>query len=120
LFLSGRVSAILTEDSDCLAYLSDYVVLHWSREEEEMVSTTTAANALNLSPSQFQDLCVLLGNDFNARLKGIGPVKAFALIQKYHSLEGVLSACNVLGDVATGMRQSRHIFETVCFEANVQ
>jgi len=119
LCVSGRAHAILTEDSDCLAYLANNVLLHWSNDTEEVVSAEIALSTLQLSPDQFQDLCVLLGNDFNERVKGIGPVKALALLKKHGSLDSVLESLKVSDEVSVMMKRSRHIFKTRCFESSL-
>ncbi|KHN74431.1 Flap endonuclease 1 [Toxocara canis] len=39
---------------------------------------------------QFVDLCILLGCDYTKTIRGVGPKKAFELIQKHKTIEGVL------------------------------
>lgn len=39
---------------------------------------------------QFVDLCILLGCDYTKTIRGIGPKKAFELIQKHKTIENVL------------------------------
>ena len=107
---------MLTEDSDSLAYLAPSVILHWNGEKEEIANAKEACKALGLTENQFQDLCVLMGNDFNCRIKGIGPMKALAMIRKHGSLENALSIERVDNDTASRMRATRHIFATRCYE----
>lgn len=41
---------------------------------------------------QFIDLCILLGCDYAPTIRGIGPKKAFELIEKHKTIENVLEA----------------------------
>eukprot|EP00912_Choanoflagellata_sp_UC4_P002018 UC4_evm8s1290 len=43
-----------------------------------------------LSKNQFVDLCILLGCDYCDTIKGIGPKKAYELIEKYKDIETIL------------------------------
>jgi flap endonuclease-1 len=45
---------------------------------------------LELTYDQFIDVCILCGCDYCDSIKGVGPVKALALIKKCGSIEGVL------------------------------
>lgn len=111
----GYVDAILTEDSDSLAYLCNAVILNWEHETKEtVVSAELAYKQLELTPEQFQELCIMFGNDFNDRIKNIGPVKAFALIKKHKSLEEIFKLYPTLD--TTCMIRSKEIFSKNCYE----
>jgi len=45
---------------------------------------------LKLSHDQFIDLCILLGCDYCDSIKGIGPVRAIEMIQKYSTIENLI------------------------------
>ena len=114
---SGRVQAVISEDSDCAAYMASAILLHCnSREEEVLFDPETACQALNLNPSQFQDLCVLLGNDFNGRIKGVGPEKAWNYLKRGESLSGVLEFLRTEEPTKSQMLATRKIFSTHCYE----
>jgi len=113
---SGEVDCVITEDSDALAYLSPITILHVGTLEEEVVELNTLLSSLNLTGDQFQDFCVLLGNDFNQRIKGIGPVKAFSMIKGstnlLHCIEGKTTE-----DQKNQMIATKGLFVSVCYEA---
>ena len=114
---SGRASAVLTEDTDAIAYLSDAVILKWNSDNEIVVLIDEICSSLDLQQNQFQELCVLFGNDFNDRLKGIGPVKALALIKKFNSLENYLLKETSINELQQSkMRKSMKIFSCFCYE----
>ena len=116
---------MLTEDSDSLAYLCCAVILHWNSDTEQVACAGPALHALGFTPEQFQDFCVLLGNDFNERVRGLGPVKAHDLLKRFGTLEAVLdwgdrtqhAAIREL-DAPSRERlfESRRIFRSTCFE----
>lgn len=123
--LEGTAAAVLTEDSDALAYACPCVVLHWGSAQAQVVSAPAAADALELTRAQFQDMCVLLGNDFNARPRGVGPVRALKLLREHGSLDAVLTWASTSRDAAfqhlgeagvAHMRAAQDIFRTVCHE----
>ena len=46
-----------------------------------------------LTREEFVDLCILLGCDYCATIRGIGPKKAVELIKQYKSIEKVCVVC---------------------------
>jgi len=47
---------------------------------------------LDLSYEQFVDMCILFGCDYCTTIKGIGPVKAYSLIQEHDKIENIIKA----------------------------
>jgi len=45
--------------------------------------------ALGLGLSSFRDLCILLGCDYNTRMRGYGPKKCFALIKAHGTIDEI-------------------------------
>jgi 5'-3' exonuclease len=117
------VSAVITEDSYVLAYLCGSVILHCNAKEET-VNVCLAMEDLDLVPSQFIDLCVLLGNDFNPRIKNIGPKKSLALLKKHGTLDKILewgrvwnaSIRELSEEDIRAMKHTRRIFQSFCGE----
>ncbi len=56
-------------------------------EQLELAATFAA---LGVTREQLVDIGILMGTDFNAGIRGIGPKKALALVKAHGSLEGVL------------------------------
>jgi 5'-3' exonuclease len=104
------VDGILTEDSDVFAYGCKNIILKWGHEPL-MINAHDVAENLDLSIEQFQDFCVLLGNDFNQRPKGYGPVKSLQLI-KEKKFDDIISSLPEY----ESMKQTKHIFQTFCYE----
>ena len=88
---TGQVDAVVTEDTDVLAYgcpmwLSSINHDGWCTE----VNFNDMLTALSMTNMQFIDLCILCGTDYNESLPGIGPVKAYKALQTYGSVSHYL------------------------------
>jgi len=87
----GAVSAVMTEDTDVLAYGTP-VFLHRLDPRTETVMEVRIEEvyeSLGLTPSQFTDLCIMCGCDYNTNLSKIGPERSYRLLQKYGSLDAI-------------------------------
>lgn len=58
--------------------------------QPEMVRLDFTLQQLGITREQLVDLSILVGTDFNAGVKGIGPKSALSLIKKHRSLDRVL------------------------------
>lgn len=67
-----------------------YVEVH-----PEEISLEATLASLGITREQLVEMGLLIGTDFNEGVKGIGPKKALALIQKHGSLEGALDELGV-------------------------
>lgn len=104
----GYVDAVLTEDSDVLAYGTPWMVAFkeykLGDEYVRAVHTPDLLEFFDFDQQQFLDLCVLLSCDYNSRVKlkaeknnkgkllkpkPIGWVTALKLIREYGSLEEI-------------------------------
>lgn len=81
----GKAYAVLTEDTDALAFGSVRTVFRFLTEQPIVVEISDVLTHLELSPVQFRQLCCMLGCDFCENVYMIGPVKAFHLLRKYGS-----------------------------------
>jgi flap endonuclease-1 len=99
---SGLVDGVISEDTDVLAYGTPYLLsrIDLSTEKITVASHEDILTTLNFTTEEFRDLCILLGCDYNDRVKGfppdgknrkkpvgLGMKGAFAMIDKYRSLE---------------------------------
>jgi flap endonuclease-1 len=91
----GIVFAAGSEDMDTLTFGSPVLLRHLTFSEARkmpinQLNLAEALEGLELSMSQFIDLCILLGCDYCPTIKGIGPKKALSLIKEHKSIEGIL------------------------------
>jgi len=89
LALSGRVHAVISEDSDLLAYGCPRVLYKMGKDgfgEEICLERLPLCKPLSLvgfSQQMLLEMCVMSGCDFLPNLKGIGPKKAHALMKRF-------------------------------------
>ncbi|KAI5192569.1 flap endonuclease-1 [Nematocida minor] len=56
------------------------------------ISLDTVLKLTELEQSEFIDLCILLGCDYCKRPKGMGPKKAYEIVQQFKSIEKALES----------------------------
>jgi len=98
----NMVDAVLTEDTDVLAYGAPFLLakIDISAQTVTAVSHQAILDELDMNTEEFRDLCILLGCDYNDRIQGfppdgkkhkkpvsIGAKGAFAMISEYRRLE---------------------------------
>ncbi|KAI7989775.1 Serine carboxypeptidase-like 51 [Camellia lanceoleosa] len=122
----GGIVAVISEDSDLLAYGCPTVVFKMDRygNGEEIVQNKVFESAscvpsfqcliknfsqIHLSSSFLIGMCVLAGCDFLPSVPGIGITKAYSLVSKYRNLDRYL--LKVRRDLR--LLQSAHIEEIV-------
>ncbi|KAF8025194.1 hypothetical protein BT93_F2134 [Corymbia citriodora subsp. variegata] len=95
----GGVAAVITEDSDLVAYGCQAILFKMDRygNGEEMLlqkvfdSTTSTPSFRNFDMALFTGMCVLAGCDFLPSVPGIGIKKAHSLVSKYRNIDRALS-----------------------------
>jgi len=85
----GRVDAVLSEDTDILAYGCPIFLSKIDSKNDTviMVEYTKVLSSLSLSSSQFLDLCIMSGTDYNKNIPKIGNVTSYKKILQYGSIE---------------------------------
>lgn len=91
----GLVYGLATEDMDALTFGAPRVIRHLMASSSQQASIveidrSKALDELGLTDDQFIDLCILCGCDYCSNIKGIGPVRALALIKKHGTIEAIL------------------------------
>lgn len=87
----GYVDAVLSEDTDVLAYKTNYFLtkINTSSGTCIEISFQDLINNLELEEKSFVDLCIMCGNDYNDNIKGIGPGKSYKLLKEFSSIEEI-------------------------------
>ncbi|KAI0338999.1 PIN domain-like protein [Trametopsis cervina] len=91
----GKVYAAGSEDMDTLTFNSPILYRHLTFSEARKtpiseINLSKALEGLDMTMSQFIDLCILLGCDYLEPIKGVGPKSALKLIREYGGLDGVI------------------------------
>lgn len=92
----GVVDGIVSEDMDSLAFGGKVLLRNFFQSVMKKtipvmeISLDLIHKITGLEHSEFIDLCILLGCDYCKRPKGIGPKKAYEVIQECRSIEKAL------------------------------
>ncbi|XP_012574704.1 exonuclease 1 isoform X2 [Cicer arietinum] len=95
----GGIEAVITEDSDLIAYGCPSIIFKMDREGNgERIELKKVFSVESCKPSfrsfdmkLFTGMCVLAGCDFLPSVPGIGVARAHALVSKYRNLDRILS-----------------------------
>jgi 5'-3' exonuclease len=85
------VDAVLSEDTDVLAYGTPTFLCKIDTTENKClrVNKTNLLNELGLTYEEFLDFCIMCGTDYNKNIFKIGPDKAYKLIKQYSTIENI-------------------------------
>jgi|SRR5579885_3130741 len=95
------VMAVFTVDSDCLVYgcpimINSITLATGIRVRGQPIVQcylfSNVLSVLGLTHSQFIDMCIMFGTDFNDNCDGYGPVKNYQLIKHYGSIKNIEAA----------------------------
>ena len=114
---AGKVDAVITEDSDVLAY----GVPCWVSSVEYDGTCTRIlmediVREMGLTEEQFLDFCIMCGTDFNETVPKIGPVGAYQGLLKLGSIEKICEERQISGE-EWKTDVVRSIFHSPCKEA---
>ncbi|KAK8791259.1 FLAP endonuclease [Blastocystis sp. subtype 4] len=92
------VWGMASEDMDSLTFGAPYLLRHLTKsqggkkDQSGVIEVDLAAvlEDMKLTQEEFVDMCILCGCDYCDTIRGIGQVKAYQFIQKYHTIEKVL------------------------------
>ena len=89
----GIVDAVLSEDTDVLAYSCPIFLTKIDIINETCVRLChqDILKSLELDENQFLDLCIMCGCDYNKNIPKVGPETAYKYLKKYNSIEGLES-----------------------------
>ncbi|MDD4931759.1 MAG: hypothetical protein PHG66_06485, partial [Candidatus Colwellbacteria bacterium] len=113
LFSIGDVKAVITEDTDILAYgVETYISgLNANTGDCEVIYLSEVLDATELNLEEFREFCIMCGCDYGNNIKGVGTATALKLIQKHKSIEAYVTATGVDPTILNHIA-SREIFET--------
>jgi 5'-3' exonuclease len=109
--IAGFVSAVLSEDTDVLAYGSPIFLTKIDTGSDTCVRIThsNVLKDLELSKEQFLDLCIMCGTDYNPNIPKIGSKTAYKLIAEHKSIDNILSDTSIDVSILNHIRV-RHLF----------
>lgn len=107
MFRAGLVSAVVTNDGDCLAHQAGIMIRNVKRSSRKgtpkhtctVILLADVLSELGLTMPLFIDFCMLLGCDYLERMNGCGFVNALKHLKSEGSLEGVVALWRKKGKV---------------------
>ncbi len=91
----GLVSGVHSEDTDCIALRCPLLITgitkgsYGNKTQVNVTKFHPILKTLNITYESFLDLCIMSGCDYNERISGIGPEKAFKLISDLESIDNL-------------------------------
>lgn len=117
LCLTGQVDAVVTEDSDVLAYGAPVWISDLDFQGNCLrIQLEDVLRETGFTREQFVDFCILCGTDFNHRVDKLGPVTAFSMLQKFQNIEAVCREKKISGE-ELNTQAVRAIFSNPCQRA---
>ena len=91
LCIHGKVDAVLSEDTDVLAYGASLFLTKIDTLNDTVVCINyqKMLDELEMTKETFIDLCIMLGCDYNTNIPKIGPEKSYALLKRYKNIDDI-------------------------------
>ena len=91
LCLDKKVCAVLSEDTDVMAYGTPVFLtkIDTSRDTCVRIRYDYLLERLGLTPAQFLDFCIMCGTDYNNNIPKVGSKTAYKRIKLHGSIEGI-------------------------------
>lgn len=90
-------SCVWSRDSDGIALGTPILVTNRENTTTEttymrIIKTDLLLEGLGLNEEEMRDFCIMLGCDYNQRIKGVGPVKSYQMIKKYRNIDRMIES----------------------------
>ena len=87
----GLVDAVLSEDTDVLAYAAPVFLskINTSNGTCIRIKYPKLLKKLDITAGSFLDLCIMCGTDYNKNIFRVGPEKAYKYIQEHQTIENI-------------------------------
>jgi 5'-3' exonuclease len=91
LCIQKKVDAVLTEDTDVLAYGAPVFLTKLNTGDATCmrIKYPEVLEKMGIDSDSFLDFCIMCGTDYNKNIKLVGPVKALKLITTYKNIETI-------------------------------
>lgn len=111
LCIDGKVSAVLSEDTDVLAYGATTFLTRLETSNDTCVSIKHQAilDNLEINKAQFIDFCIMCGTDYNSNIPKIGSKTAYKHIVQHGGIDEI-SANTSLNVSVLNHKRSRELF----------
>ena len=89
---NNYVYGALSNDTDLLPNGSRYFYSAYDFNKNYLIEINLSSilTDLNITMDKFIDICILCGCDYTCKIKSIGPINAYKLIQTYNNIENII------------------------------
>jgi len=96
----GLAYGTATEDMDALTFGSAHLIRGFNSKKEPVTQVNLDAllEGFGMNMDEFIDLCIMCGCDYTKTIGGIGPVRAFKLMEEHRNIEACLEKITELND----------------------
>ncbi len=108
----GLVDAVLSEDTDLLAYETPIFLNKIDTYTDTCIriNYNNLLDSLELTSSEFLDFCIMCGCDYNKNIPKIGSQTAFKYLKKYKTIENIKDNLDIDISILNHVR-TREIFK---------
>ena len=91
LCIDGKVDGVLSEDTDVMAYGTPCFLSKIDTKNETCVEIMQEhlLEDLDLTPTEFLDVCIMSGTDYNTNIPKVGTINSYKLIKKHGNIENI-------------------------------
>lgn len=96
LCINGLVDAVLSDDTDLIAYNTPTILSKMDTQTDNctLITSDNLLNHLNFTKEQLVDLCIMCGTDYNTNINKVGPHTAYKLLTEHQNIENIGSNTN--------------------------
>jgi 5'-3' exonuclease len=115
LCIDGLVDAVLSDDTDVIAYCSPIALSKLNVYTGVCVSVSNEKllDSLSIDSKQLLDFCIMCGTDYNKNIPNVGSTTAYKYIKEYKNIENIFTSLNLDISVLNHVRV-RELF--TCFD----
>lgn len=97
LCIQGKVDAVLSEDTDVLAYGAHTFLTKMNTSDGSCmrIKHSDVLEKMGMTADEFLDFCIMCGTDYNKNIFKVGPMKAQKLIETHRSIDTIAEKTNL-------------------------
>ena len=114
LCIDKKVCAVLSEDTDVIAYGTPVFLtkIDTSKDTAVRITQQDVLNGLEFNRESFLDFCIMCGTDYNSNVPKIGIKTAYKYISKHGTIENIIKDLNIDMSILKHTR-TRELFTSI-------
>jgi 5'-3' exonuclease len=119
LCIQGKVDAVLTEDTDVLAYGSPVFLTNYKNGYCTRIKSDLLFQEMGLTSDEFLDFCIMCGTDYNKNIYKVGPAKSYKYILEHKSIDKLKTDTNLDVSILNHIRVRQLFREYTRFQGKI-